>query len=74
MSWDAKRFGLAQWYMILIFSLLGSLFGVLIIFDALHGGQPTRWLIGGALLLEGLMNLYVTVYTVFLRTPPNDAP
>ena len=65
-SIDAKRFGLAKWWMIELIAVVTSILGLLIVLDPFQnsGVLGTMMLLGCTLLMEGLLNLCVAVYTV----------
>lgn len=64
MSLDARRFGLNLWWRILVAAVLTGIFGVVLLADPGEGEKVTMILMGIGLLTEGLMNLYVAVYTI----------
>lgn len=59
-SIDAKRFGLASWYIMLALSILSGAFGVALIVT------NTRIIAGFSLLAEGVMRHYIVICTVYL--------
>ena len=63
---DARRFGLERWWLIGTAAVLASVLGVLIIIDPFGsaGVAGAMVLLGVTLLMEGLLNLYVAVYTI----------
>lgn len=63
---DARRFGLTQWWIIGAAAVLASAFGLLIMIDprGSTGVTGAMMLLGLTLLTEGLLNLYVAVYTI----------
>lgn len=63
---DARRFGLKRWWMIAMAAALASVMGILIIIDPFgsSGVAGAVMLLGATLLTEGLLNLYVAVYTI----------
>lgn len=63
---DARRFGLERWWMIGAAAVLASILGFLIILDPFgnSGVAGAVILLGLTLLMEGLLNLYVAVYTI----------
>jgi len=63
-AYDAKKFGLRQWWIILISALLTCIFGILIIIDPFGGAKLTMVIAGITLILEGFLNLCVAVYAV----------
>ncbi|MCD8074513.1 MAG: DUF308 domain-containing protein [Lachnospiraceae bacterium] len=64
MSMDARKFGLGLWWRILIIAILTGVFGMILVIDPYGGEGATMTLTGTAVLLEGLLNLCVVVYTV----------
>lgn len=64
MSLDARRFGLNLWWRILAAAILTGIFGVVLLVEPGEGAKLTMILMGIGLLVEGLMNLYVAVYTI----------
>ncbi|MCD7745953.1 MAG: DUF308 domain-containing protein [Lachnospiraceae bacterium] len=64
MSLDAKKFGLHLWGQILLVAILTGVFGMILVIDPYNGEGITRTLTGTAVLLEGVLNLCVAVYTV----------
>lgn len=63
---DAKRFGLERWWLIGAAAAAASILGLLIMIDPFGsaGVSGAVVLLGVTLLMEGLLNLYVAVYTV----------
>lgn len=63
---DARRFGLERWWMIGGAAVLASVLGLLIILDPFGstGVSGAVMLLGMTLLMEGLLNLYVAIYTI----------
>lgn len=63
---DAKRFGLGKWWLIAVAAVAASIFGFLLIIDPIRrtGVNTIMVLLGLALLLEGILNLCVAVYTI----------
>ncbi|MCD7954483.1 MAG: DUF308 domain-containing protein [Lachnospiraceae bacterium] len=64
MSIDAKKFGLTLWWRILLIAVLTGIFGMILVVDPFDGADLTMTFTGLAVLLEGLLNLCVAVYTV----------
>ncbi len=64
MSLDAKKFGLNLWWRILLVAVLTGVFGMILVIDPYNGSGATLRLTGMAVLLEGILNLCVAVYTV----------
>ena len=63
---DARRFGLKQWWLIGGAAAFASILGLLIIIDPFGNAGIAGAIVhlGITLLTEGLLNLYVAVYTV----------
>lgn len=63
---DARRFGLERWWLIGMAALLASILGFLIMIDPFGGAgiAGAMMLLGATLFMEGLLNLYVAVYTI----------
>ena len=61
-SLDSKRFGLPEWWLILIFSLISAVSGTILMFRPGAGTQILMSLLGITLLGEGVLN-FVTVLT-----------
>ena len=61
---DAKRFGIASWWVILSFAFLAATTGVLLVFRPWESASVLTVLLGISLLAEGVMNLCVAVGTV----------
>ncbi|MCD8346991.1 MAG: DUF308 domain-containing protein [Lachnospiraceae bacterium] len=64
MSLDAKKFGLSLWWRILLVAVLAGIFGMILVVDPFNGEGATRILVGAAVVLEGILNLCVAVYTI----------
>lgn len=63
-SKDAKKFGLKNWYRILILSVIAGIFGILIIIKPFLRMKITYMINGWGLLAEGLMNHLLVMETV----------
>lgn len=63
---DARRFGLERWWLIGAAAVIASILGFLIIIDPFGsaGVAGAMMLLGATLLMEGLLNLYVAVFTI----------
>ena len=61
---DAKRFGLSNWWLILLGSLICALFGLLLIIDPFSGNSVLMTFVGLSLAIDGLQNLFNAFYTV----------
>ena len=61
---DAKRFGLSNWWLILLGSLICAVFGLLLIIEPFGGSNALMVFVGISLLTDGLQNLFNAFYTV----------
>lgn len=61
---DAKKFGLTLWWRILLIALCTGVFGVVLLVRPLEAAQAMMRLTGVSIILEGLLNLCVAIYTV----------
>ena len=61
---DAKRFGLSNWWLILLGSLICAVLGLLLIVDPFGGSNALMIFVGISLLTDGLQNLFNVFYTV----------
>jgi uncharacterized membrane protein HdeD (DUF308 family) len=66
MSVDARRFGLGLWWRILAVAVLTGIFGAVLLVRPFEGARLMMVLEGISILLEGLLNLCVAVYTIKL--------
>ena len=62
MSVDAKRFGLALWWQILLVALVTGVIGVFI--RPCEAAATMMALVGFSILLEGILNLWVGILTI----------
>ncbi|MCC8051819.1 MAG: DUF308 domain-containing protein [Clostridiales bacterium] len=74
MSLDAKKFGLDLWWRILLVAILTGVFGMILVIDPYNGTGAAMRLAGTAVLLEGILNLCVAVYTVKILDRFSDRP
>lgn len=65
-SFDAKRFGLYEWWIILLLALIGGVLGVLLVLNAFGSGQLLTVIIGVTLIVAGAQNLVLAIYTIKL--------
>ena len=63
-SRDAKRFGLDTWYVILVASLIASVFGGIVLIRAFQPSNPSAFFTGFALLAQGIKTLCIVLSTV----------
>ncbi len=61
---DSKRFGLKRWYAILVLAAVTCVFGLLLIIDPFAGGKALMILFGATMMIDGIQNLCVVLYTV----------
>jgi len=61
---DAKRFGLARWWSILLLALLCVACGLLLVIDPFDSARALMVLLGISMLIDGIQNLVVVLYTV----------
>ena len=64
MSVDAKRFGLALWWQILLIALVTGVIGVLVFIRPCEVAAMMMVLVGFSILLEGILNLWVGILTI----------
>ena len=64
MSVDAKRFGLALWWQILLIALVTGVIGVLVFIRPFEAAAAMMALVGFSILLEGILNLWVGILTI----------
>ena len=71
-SLDARRFGLKRWWSILLAAALSAIAGIFLLFNP-FGAAALMVLVGIALIVGGLQNLIVVLYTVkYVRRPPSE--
>ena len=61
---DAKRFGLGNWWLILALAIVTCLCGMFLVVNPFDGARVMMTLLGVTLLVDGIQNLYVVIYTV----------
>ena len=61
---DANRFGLSNWWLILLGSLLCIALGLLLMVDPFSGSGALMTFVGISLAIDGLQNLFNAFYTV----------
>ena len=61
---DARRFGIRDWWLILILAVVTGGVGLLLVFRPWESVQVRTVLLGAALLAEGVLNLCVALSTV----------
>ena len=63
-TFDAKRFGIRKWWMILSVAVLAIVFGGIVIFSSLGTWSVMSVMLGLALLFEGLLNICTVITAV----------
>lgn len=63
-SVDARRFGMRGWWGILLLAVLTCLSGLFLIINPFEGAQALMILLGVTLIIYGVQNLLVVLYTV----------
>lgn len=63
-SVDARRFGLREWWLILVGAIICLGFGIFLLCDSIKGGEFLTVVMGIALLINGLQNLFNALYTI----------
>ena len=63
-SRDARKFGLSWWWLILTGALLSFAAGVILVFGIVDGGAFLITMIGIALVIDGIQNLFNAFYTI----------
>lgn len=61
---EAKQFGIERWWLTIVFAAAAIVLGVVLVFQSAQGAAFLTALLGGALLAEGLLSLYVVVTMV----------
>lgn len=67
MSRDARAFGLKSWNLILIFSVIAGIFGILIVLRPLRNENMLHIITSCGLLTEGALNHLVVKDTVYVK-------
>ena len=62
-SVDARRFGIASWWLVLLLAVAAGAVGLVLIFRPWESVQVLTVLLGAALLAEGVLNLCVALST-----------
>ena len=63
-SLDSKRFGLRNWWLILVLALLTCVIGVLLVLRPEMGARMLTMMMGVSLFMDGVLNLSVALCTV----------
>ena len=61
---DARRFGIRRWWLILILAALTCVVGIVLVFRPAVGILVMTMFMGVSLLLDGILNLCVALFTV----------
>ena len=61
---DARRFGIPQWWLVLVLAVLTGVIGLLLVLRPTEGAQVLVMLMGVSLLLDGALNLSVALCAV----------
>ena len=61
---DSRRFGIRRWWLILILAVLTCAVGIILVFRPAVGILVMTMLMGVSLLLDGILNLCVALFTV----------
>lgn len=61
---DARRFGIPQWWLVLVLAVLTGVIGLLLVLRPTEGAQALVMLMGVSLLLDGALNLSVALCAV----------
>lgn len=61
---DAKRFGIGQWWLVLLLAVLTGVIGLLLVLRPTEGAQVLVMLMGASLFLDGALNLTVALCAV----------
>ena len=65
--------GLNRWWSVLAAALLSAAAGLLLIFNPFAGARALMTLLGITLIIEGVQNLFVVIYTTrHFRQGPDD--
>ena len=61
---DARRFGIPQWWLVLLLAVLTGVIGLLLVLRPTEGAQALVMLMGASLFLDGALNLSVALCAV----------
>lgn len=65
---EARRFGMEKWWILLVFSLVNVILGVVLLLRPFQSAMLAVRLMGLSILLSGLQDLTATAYTVNTRS------
>ena len=71
-AWQARRFGLPRWWSILLAALLSAAAGLLLLFNPFGTAEAMVVLLGVTLVVDGIQNLLVALYTFRHRSRGPD--
>ncbi len=63
-AFEAKRFGISQWWLIICFAFLTGICGIILLFRPGEGGSILMTAFGITLLMEGILNLSTIITAV----------
>ena len=66
-SLDSKRFGMKYWWVMLIFSVLSSALGIVLIIDPFTGAGVLTILVGVTMMCTGVEKLFLSLYTIVIK-------
>ena len=69
---DSKRFGMKKWWISLTFGILASVIGIFLILDPFEGNKILTVLLGITLIVDGIQNLWMVLYTVKSKKAKDD--
>jgi len=64
---DAKKFGLSEWWLILLFAVFTGTMGLLLIIHPFSGTSLLMMLVGISFIVDGVQNLCVSICTIKSR-------
>lgn len=73
-SLDARRFGLNKWWLILLIAILAAAAGFLLIIYPKRISRLIIMFIGVNLIIDGILNLWIVIYTVKSLRRAEDLP
>ena len=66
-SLDSKRFGMKYWWVMLIFSVLSSALGIVLIIDPFTGAGVLTILVGVTMMCTGVEKRFLALYTIVIK-------
>lgn len=69
---DARKFGIENWWLLLLLAVAAGAFGALLVFQSAKGAEIMTALLGVSLLIEGVLNFSTVIDTV--RIVKNQQP